>query len=353
MSLVVTQYPHAAVNGKTSKWNAVHHPINYIIARRDQEVQLRFSNTNNQYYIKVINPINASATVGGYVQYFDLSGNHYTFLIIGIVGDVIEVQNGLTGTSSGGYVNYLSRTDYYLETEILNVNESLTYISLGRMRHTTAIDGSININVATWLKSLATYPNDFEYNAINKAMFYEGGRYALRFVEYYDGRAYITGQLFPIDFWTNSAKQPGDVHGSNMGEYVPTYDATRPVQSLFMTTFERLTYFEGYPFSLSFIYSDNIGFRNNTREEERFDINGASLSTSSDALSINERWNVNRLMIEEGYSSSVDYLEVWIDAGSEITTGNPIEAAEEAMSAYTDGSVFKTFPEFIETEAKF
>ena len=349
MSLTVTQYPHATVNGETSRWNAVHHPINYIVQRRDQAVQLRFTNTLGETYINTVGPVDASAAVGGYIQYITPSGQVYTLEILSLSTSSMQVSGSLTGTVAGGAVNYLGRQGYYIETEVLHVDESDTFESLGFMRHTTDNDANIEINVATWLLEKTVFPNTFEYDQINRAIYGEGGKYSLRFVEYYDGRAYIVGQLFDVDFWTNSAKQVGDVHGSNMGEYCPTVDDLRPNKAKFLTAFEQLTYFEGFPFSLSFIYSDNIAPFQITREEERFDLNGASLSTASNGLFETERWNVNRLMIAESYPSEVDTLEVWLVSGDALDT-NEIEAVP---GDYVETGVFAVAETNVNQSVKF
>ena len=349
MSLTVTKLPHADINGFDSKWNAVHHPIEYTIQRTDQAVSIRFSNVLGQTFINTVGPIDTSAVIGTYIQYIEPNGTVHTLQILNTSPSSMEVSGSFSGTVAGGFVNYLSRQGYYLETEVLHIDESNTYISLGRMRHVTSNDATILINVATWLKSKATFPNSFEYDQINRAIYGEGGKYAVRFVEYYDGRAHIVGELFDVDWWTNSAKQVGDVHGSNMGEYVPTIDGARPVQAKFITAFERLTYFEGFPFSLTFIYSDHIANNQITRKEERFDLNGGSLSTSSDGLFETERWNVNRLMIAENYPSDVDTLEVWLESGDELDT-NQVEAIPDT---YQSEDIFTPSWTNIEDAVKF
>lgn len=354
MSLIPTQYPYADVNGETSKWNAVHHPINYVVSRQDQQVQVRWVTSPGTVFIRLVGLVASEAVVGHYIQYFSPSGLVYTWQIAVILGDIIGVNTTLAGTEYGGYVNYITtRTNYYIETEVFHVDQTNTYISLGKMRHVMRTDGTVEINVATWLSTKAVYPNYFNYDVINKAMFGEGGRYAIKFIEYYNGKSHIVSDLFKINFWTNSAKQIGEVHGSNMGEYVPTLDDTRPVRAKFQTSFDKVTYFEGYPFSLSFIYSDNIANKFITREEERFDLNGVSLSTLSTNINPAHRFNVNRLMIAESYATDVNTLEVWLESGGDLTI-NPVESYEQlGVDAYTDGTVFRPYVEEIEIEVGF
>ena len=332
MALTVSSLPHQAINGINTRWNALHHPINYVIQRRDQNVQIRY-NSGASVVINMIGAVDPSAVVGSYIQYFTSNGTVYTLQITAVTTNNITVTGAtFTGSAVGGYVNYLSRSAYYIETEILHVDASYGFVSLGKMRHTPDIQGNIELNVATLMKGRTVFPNLFEYDQINKAMPGEGGRYSLRFYEYYNGQQTIIGELFDVDYWTNSAKQVGDLYGSNMAKYVPTVDAARTDKAKFLTTFEQPTYFVGFPFSLSFIFSDNIAPYVITREEERFDVNGASLSTDTATILNAERWNVNRLMLEGSYSTGVETVQVWLESGAAIS-GNQVEAVEGSIAA--------------------
>ena len=102
--------------------------------------------------------------------------------------------------------------------------------------------------------------NDFLYNKINSKQFGEGSKFNIQIRENYNG---ISGKYSSLStnsalFYSNSAKQIQEQYGYNMAEYVPTYDATRTVKAKFQSVFKRPTYFVGYPFSLNFLYSDNM-----------------------------------------------------------------------------------------------
>ena len=81
----------------------------------------------------------------------------------------------------------------------------------------------------------------------------------------------------------------------------------------FSSAFEVPTYFKGYPFSLTFIYSENIAGYPISRKEEQFDVNGDSIANTSDFLNISQNSFVNRLMIKQDYPTSVEQIEVWLD----------------------------------------
>ena len=88
-----------------------------------------------------------------------------------------------------------------------------------------------------------------------------------------------------------------------MGEYVPFFiDLVTPIpKAKFLSDFESPTYFPGFPFSLSFIYSENLVGIESFRNQENYDING-SPTIVGPAVQLNngEAQEVNRLLIEGG-----------------------------------------------------
>ena len=105
-----------------------------------------------------------------------------------------------------------------------------------------------------------------------------------------------------------------------MGDYVPTLDDTRANKAKFVTDFVKPTYFVGFPFSLSFIYSDNLLNKQISRKQDSFDINGVQIGTTDSAdLDYAQRFFINRLMINESLTSQVKEIDVWLESGSDVT----------------------------------
>lgn len=322
MSLVVTKYPQVDVNGHTSKWQSVHHPITFELQRQDQQVQMKFHPTGIGVIVKVAGAIPSTIQVGQNIQYFATNGDIYTWIITDIQGENIFTDGTIPGTQYGGFVNYLDAySKYFVSTEVYGVDTSNTYFLIGTLRHKPSTNGKLNITINEWLTSLIDLKNNFAYNQINKAMREEGGKYQVRFREQYNGTEQVqfAGANY---YWSNSAKQIGEVYGSNMGDFVPTPDNTRVNRAKFLSVFPKPTYFAGFPFSLNFIYSDNMTSRQLTREEETFDINGTSIATSSTNILMSERFFNNRLLINHPYDPDVKEVDVWIEAGAETTDGD-------------------------------
>jgi hypothetical protein len=99
-----------------------------------------------------------------------------------------------------------------------------------------------------------------------------------------------------------------------MGSFVPTFDNTRTDKAKFQSVFNKPTYFVGYPFSLNFIYSDNMLNYQVIRKETTKDINGTTIATTSDNLNMNNRLYANRLMLKQGYTSNVKTIDIWLEA---------------------------------------
>ena len=353
MGLVALQLPQKDVAAQVSKWQAAHEPVLFKLQRQDQQVNFRYKPTALTLALEMDGTIPSDVSAGDLIQYVEPTGTAYTFTINFISGNTISIiDNTLTGTVYGGHVNFVgARANWYVESKVLMFDENGALDEIGTLSHQPDVDGKITINVSAWIKSKGVFKNTFDYDQINKAIYGEGGKYQLRFREIYTGNEdppFV--QLFSIFYWTNSAKQIQDVYGSNMGDYVPTTDGTRTDKAKFMTSFEKPTYFVGYPFSMNFIYSNNLENFAITREEEQFDINDSAVNTSSELLLASERFLVNRLMIEQSYPSNVSEVDVWLESG-EVLDGNPVEEVPaDPLDTYSDGTIFEPWLEHDQVE---
>lgn len=320
MALIPIKLPQAQVFAQTSKWQAVHHPVVMELQRQDQQVTMKYKPGSLGVRLKMIGSV-SSTVVGQEIKYFQPNGDSYTWTVTAVYGSVIVTDGTIPGTVYGGFVIYTSGAiPNYVNVDVYRINVYQQYELAASLRYMTDVNYRVSVPVQEILRSASKLPNTFDYDAINKTVEGEGGKYELRYYQYSESGESV---IYTTDilYWTNSAKQPGDVYGSNMGEYVPTIDATRndPDKAKFMTVFDKPTYFVGFPFSLSFIYSDNLTNIQITREEEHFDLNGSSIDTASTELDYTQRFAVNRLMIKQGYSSSVKKIQVWLESGSEVT----------------------------------
>jgi hypothetical protein len=321
MSLNAINAPDQLVNGILTKWSAAFHPVIYDLQREDQQIQVKQTPPSGFTQLVTSGAIPSEVAAGQLILYIAPTGEQYTWTIGAVTNNTIYTSDGtIAGTEFGGSIVYLGAfQNYYVEAEIFSINTSNTYISVGTMRIKMSLTGGIRVNVSKWLQTLARVENNFDYDVINKAVEGEGGRYSISFTEFNSPSDEVPQQPFAIRYWSNSAKQIQDLYGASMAEHCPTVDASRDPQAKFMSVFDKPTYFVGYPFSLNFLYSDNLGSNDITREEELFDVNGGSLSTSSESLDLAQRFFNNRLMLEQGYASTVKELDVWLESGAQST----------------------------------
>ena len=200
------------------------------------------------------------------------------------------------------------------------------------------------MDVSTYLKSNVDYINEFGYDVLNWLDSNLGGMFNITFSENWTGYEGSFSGLSETDlnYYTNSAKQIQDTFGSNMGEYVPflTYGSGE-TKAKFLSAFTSPTYFTGFPFDLSFIYSENIfGFEVKKHEETK-GINGDTIATTNDLLDFNSGTGVHRLMLKEGYASTVKTVDVWLDNTEGDTIPPVVVEMEFIDSGYVDDGYFE------------
>lgn len=320
----VVTYPTKIVNsqpGEVSKWNAVHHAIKFQLQRQDVQVlsAARYSST--------LLEIQISSAVSGIVGdsiYFSSGIFSGTATIASIVTNTPTLSRIRVNYSTaslyvqlGGFLNWVTyRENYYIETEIFAVNSTPAYYSIGTSINKPDDSGLATMDTASFLKSILEYKNTFEYNQVNKSDLTQGGQFNIQYRECWTG---TTGSWSGISssnlfYFVNAAKQIQDLYGSNMGEYVPFETAfTTEQKAKFLSDFVKPTFFPGYPFDLSFIYSDAVAGKQLVKYEQQKDINGSTVATSTFDLDPSYLQQVNRLMLQEGYACTTGSLLVWLE----------------------------------------
>jgi hypothetical protein len=338
MSVTVTARPEKSINGHLTKWNSVHQPINFTMQRKDAIVNAKTLTAAGFVKLKMAAPIPLTVAVGQKVYFF--SGTQkYTWTITSISGLFITTNGTIAGTIFGGSLNWVDAyKNYYIETRILNVDDSGTYVNLGNQKNKIDLTGEATVNVQQWLKTAVIFKNNFLYNQINKKQAGEGSKFSIQYREVFNGVAGAYTSISGLNYWTNSAKQIQQIYGSNMGDFTPTLDNARTSKAKFQSVFNKPTYFVNYPFSLNFIYSDNLLNYQIIRREISRDINGVQTNTTSDNLITTQRFFVNRLMLKGGYASNVKTIDIWLETGA-VVVGNPTEFT----GGYSTGVLFDPF----------
>lgn len=323
--VIITQRPSRTITGPiTSRWTAAHNPVIYKFARRDREVSAVIIVSGD---LRLTMDSVAGLIVGQSV-YVNTTKYKGVGTIDTITAPYIFVSGfENNGSDTTGYVNDIKR-NYKIEIKIYEAGNNLLLGSTSCVPFTTGI-GSKNLSL--YVSAYLENKNDFGYDVVNQ-------RDTDRFLKFYityretwtDGSAdLITDAAQPI-YAVNAAKQLGDLHGQNMGDYTPSYVPFQ--KGKFLTKFRRPVYFPGYPFSLSFIYSElaNVTL---SKRERRLNVNRAQQSENSLQLDAQEREAVNRITLTGGYPSNVKYITL------DIITGDLIEDAYTYPGYVEDGYV--------------
>lgn len=326
MSLTLASIPEKEINGNSntvSKWNAVHHPIVYKFERKDYTVTAESLPISGPSAFETLTVTITTGLPGdasddfnvGDLIFIDIAGDQGSFLIESIANpDVIVLTNDSGIDFTGiGYINNQERKNYHVKTNIFKVEGVSTLVLIGSSINKPNLPGELSVDVSSFLKSLVDYDDEYDYTTLNIKDETLGGRYNITFSENWTGfEGAESSPLADLNYFTNSAKQIGDLHGSNMGLFVPfkDYDPT-DVRAKFLSGFKTPTYFPNFPFSLSFIHSEELDGGGTTLKKEILDVNGNIIATESDALDDTQKPFVNRVLLD-GFPNDANGLDVWI-----------------------------------------
>lgn len=314
---ILNQFPSVNVaTGFESRWNAVHQPIIYKGTRTDATIlniglATFGSIAANKITLTAIAPIDFTAGS----QLTVISGGKVNVVtILSVSGNMVFTTRKFMFPTVSGVANTANRKNYYVQTKIWGVDQNNTYFEVGLMDTKPLANGVVQLNVNCFLKTITEFTDIFQYNQINKKIARSGGRFVIQTREVwknYEGAfsAFSENNAF---FWVNGAKQIKESFNFNMGVYVPFQNYFPKVAS-FISAFRKPTYFDGYPFSLTFIYSEKLAGRQVARVEDRFNLNGSVVSNQTTNLITDQNSSVNRLMIAGGYSSNIVEADIWLE----------------------------------------
>ena len=324
MSISITKNPTILINNNPSRWFPAHQPITFEVTRKDISV-LRKYVIFGQIEFVIQGRLPSSFAVGQLINYVQGSRN-LSLVVTGFGQSTIRVAYNYS--LIGGLPGFINLTDafkgYFIETLVSYIDASNVYQLIGSVKNKVNNLGIAKVSVQELLSTKTINQNDFKYNKINAKQFGEGSKFNIQIRENFNG---IIGKYTSLVdanvlYYTNSANQIQDKYGYNMGINVPTYDNYRTDKAKFQSVFKKPTYFVGYPFSLNFIYSDNMKNYQIIRKETTKDINGNTIATTSDNLFVAERFFANRLMLKQGYTSNVKTIDIWLETGA-VTIERP------------------------------
>ncbi len=297
MSISILSRPQTQVEAENvSSWNASENPIVYGIQRTDQNIVGTIGTTI--VIIQVTIDLTAEIAVGDSVflssgVYFQ-GGTVTDITATQITTDIPFIQN-----TSGGFMNF--KKNYRIKVDFIDPLTNRSYF-LKPYRVRTEPSGLLDLDVHEALKTLLESEDDFDYDVLNLRDENLSKSFFIQLTEFFEGSSPITPDIVDsanVIFATLSAKQIGDLFGSNMGEYVPFSSGTVSAENRakWLTRFDEVPMWEGFPFDMQFIYSESlVGFQV-FKNENYLDKNGNIIGTINIDLDQSQNKGINRLTL--------------------------------------------------------
>jgi hypothetical protein len=329
MSISIVQRPertHKENEDVLCRWNCSRQPYLFFFQRRDAEV---INLADDAGFLSMIfsNTVDVSQVVVGasiYVSEYDKAGKITSVIATAPFFIVVtDIAFDPAAATSGGFVNLFTRENYLLNIVIRGTDPNTGKgVDLATAVATPNKRGLIRFDAQSFLNGYMKKRELFNFdirNKIDKDVF---GWFVISYVERWNlsSNAFITD---PVKYWfVDAAKSLLSDYGQNLCDYTPTINVDpAPVtnKAKFLTDFERSTFFVGYPFSLSFIYPEEIASSDMTIHEEAFDQSGSSMGDVIDSIDTSQAGGVNRLTLigqnAAGFYDGVDSVDVWLRQG--------------------------------------
>ena len=260
------------------------------------------------------------------------------YTVYSVTNNFITLDTNYIGVGGSGYVNLM---DLLLNFKMyFNIYDKVgTLIESLFSKPNTA--GLVMLDVSGAIQKLVDNADTMQFVNNNEAAEDLSGEFYLGY-----GYAYKVGGLNittteSIDathyFWSSAAMQiTGKFfsYGQNLAEYVPFN--INGSEAKFLSAFQEPTMFIGYPFSISFIYSEDFEETYLARHQQNNDINGAATSAeSSQVLNDNGIGFVNFLQLETT-DATTSSLDLWLETAGAIPDGGGYYDSGFVLQGYVD-----------------
>lgn len=113
-----------------------------------------------------------------------------------------------------------------------------------------------------------------------------------------------------------SAKQIGDIYGQNMRDYTPF--AKDGLLAKFLTKFDEPVKWNGWPFTLSFVFAEDIQGHEIKRIEENLNINKVLVTDAETQLDRSKVNYINWLKVSDNVPDNVYFIDVTLKTGEAV-----------------------------------
>ena len=296
-------------NGNVSRWSAAFNPIIFTYQRKDFEISAVDLDTQTGNARITVNAALVNLSTGKGVNKGDLvyinAGNYTgTYKALRVDGSSWLIIDAPYNGSAKGYININSLRPYYKIITQITYQDKLTGTQQ-TIQCTNRPDslGLVKADISNFLQSLLKARDDSSFTTINFRDDNLSASYQVQYAQSWDDGT--TGG-YTSDFITitnpyyvvYAAKQLGQKYGGNLAAYVPfatMHDNSQLAR--WITDFSEPAFSNGYPFDISFIYSEYLTGLNIFSEITLLDINRNPLPGNAQAsylLNEDGSWLLNQ-----------------------------------------------------------
>lgn len=340
MSFLITRRPEKLFAGtvKFSRWTALSNPYIFEFTRSDMGVYNTIVRPSYHPTLPTVWTDIAPSFLPLYVQAGDniyLNSGMYqgVYEVHSVSGQYITINTPDIGNGGTGRANLVDAITNFKAS--IAVHDAVTDELIDTFYPKPDSTGFLLQDVSGVVRSQVQTAFDANQSNINIANKGISGSFYIVYGATYTLTT-IAGESFPsvisdvtdpnTYYWISAAKQiTGDVSegmdgiGQNMKEYVPKNISGS--EAKFLTMFERPTYFEGFPFTLSFLYDEDFESVYLDNHQQDVNVNGVDVgSESSNTLFVNGRGYVNQMKIRTP-NTGASAFEVWLETGDNISNG--------------------------------
>ena len=344
MSFLITRKPEKLFTGsvKFSRWTALGNPYIFEFTREDYHVinthiRIAYHATLPTVWTNG-NPLLVPLLVIAGDQIYLNSGVYVgVYTVHSVNGEYITIDTPYIGSGGQGRLNIIERLVNF--KAFVKIYNSVTNELIDTVYPKPDSTGLLLCDVSGIVRSIVDTQAVINQTPINKANKGISGGFKIGYGASYNvvlTTGTTTGSISEIPsspignnevyYWATAAKQvDGDTTlgmsgiGQNLKEYVPKNLTGSDAK--FLTMFEKPTYFEGFPFFLSFLYDEDFSTVYLDRHQQDVDINGTNVGAETDTtLNVSERGYVNQMKIRTPNAGTQSF-DVWLETGATITGG--------------------------------
>jgi hypothetical protein len=322
------------VTARPFEWNAIKNPTVYKLARIDYAIsvlnnaggfaQAQINSTDLTAYFQVGNTVILQSSTGLVSLKGSVTASAFSSPNTLITTDLLHADVIAAGVNDN-ITNLSKRTDYRIEVEVFQASDNKSLADGVVFSFTPDTTGLAYADMSAIVKAYLS-PEWSEPAALNEIEEDTSLKVYIKYQEYYDG-ALVGAQTDDVAnprYAVFGALQIPSSVGNNLTAYVPA-DNTKK----FLTIFERLKLWRGYPATLSFIFPDALVLYVSRKQ---YDQSGTLIGVEDiDALNTANDDAVNRLDLMSGFA---------LDANAKTLK---VKLVTESLGVYTDYTEELTF----------